>query len=151
MRSANKKHGNVGDIEILKLLDGMEIVEAWDAKYGKLDLRDELEELNEKLRDHSETEIAGFVTDRLPSIKPDTEQRIQELEEMHEVDIDILGFDDWVTQQVDRVGSTPTAIGAFWITAFAECLCQKRRKRAPIDEPCDSWVDALAVYAKSWN
>lgn len=32
MRSANKKHGNVGDIE---LSSDEIIVEAWDAKYGK--------------------------------------------------------------------------------------------------------------------
>ena len=29
MRSANKKHGNIGDIE---LLEDRQIVEAWDAK-----------------------------------------------------------------------------------------------------------------------
>ena len=44
MRSANKKHGNVGDIE---LLEDRQIVEAWDAKYGKSYLRDEIEELSE--------------------------------------------------------------------------------------------------------
>ncbi|PZO56049.1 MAG: hypothetical protein DCF15_09705, partial [Phormidesmis priestleyi] len=32
MRSANKKHRNIGDIE---LLEDRQIVEAWDAKYGK--------------------------------------------------------------------------------------------------------------------
>ena len=46
MRSANKKHGNVGDIELMEL---SVIVEAWDAKYGKPYLRDELEELRDKL------------------------------------------------------------------------------------------------------
>lgn len=44
MRSANKKHGNIGDIE---LLEDRQIVEAWDAKYGKSYLRDEIEELSE--------------------------------------------------------------------------------------------------------
>jgi hypothetical protein len=24
--------------------------------------------------------------------------------------------------------------------AYIECLCQKRRERAPIDEPADQWV-----------
>ena len=36
MRSANKKHGNVGDIELTE--NGI-ITEAWDAKYGKPYLR----------------------------------------------------------------------------------------------------------------
>lgn len=151
MRSANKKHGNVGDIEIVKRLGGMEIIEAWDAKYGKLDLRDELEELNEKLGDHSETEVAGFVTDRAPSLKADVKSRMEELEQMHEVKISILGFDEWVTGQVERIGSKSAAVGALWITAFGECFCQKRRDRAPIDEPCDAWVDALDAYAKAWK
>jgi hypothetical protein len=30
MRSANKKHGNIGDIEIL---EARQIIESWDAKY----------------------------------------------------------------------------------------------------------------------
>ena len=151
MRSANKKHGNVGDIEIVKRLGGIEIIEAWDAKYGKIDLRDELEELNEKLGDHSDMEVAGFVTDQPPSIKPDAKARMEKLEAMHLVKIDIFGFAEWVTKQVERVGSKSTAVGALWITAFGECLCQKRRERAPIDEPCDAWVDAIATYSKSWK
>ena len=36
MRSANKKHGNIGDIE---LMEGHDIIESWDAKYGKSYLR----------------------------------------------------------------------------------------------------------------
>jgi hypothetical protein len=36
MRSANKKHGNIGDIEITTgKRDSLHIVESWDAKYGK--------------------------------------------------------------------------------------------------------------------
>lgn len=42
MRSANKKHGNIGDIEILQ---ARQIIESWDAKYGKSYLRDELSTL----------------------------------------------------------------------------------------------------------
>lgn len=60
MRSANKKHGNVGDIE---LTIGNTIIEAWDAKYGKPYLRDELEELKDKLLLVPDVKIAGFITD----------------------------------------------------------------------------------------
>lgn len=61
MRSANKKHGNVGDIE---LSSDEIIVEAWDAKYGKTYLLDELDELRDKLIDNPGVEVAGFVADR---------------------------------------------------------------------------------------
>lgn len=49
MRSANKKHGNIGDIE---LKEGKIVVESWDAKYGKPYLYEELGELKEKLEEH---------------------------------------------------------------------------------------------------
>ena len=151
MRSANKKHGNVGDIEIVKRLGGLEIVEAWDAKFGKLDLRDELEELNEKLEDHPETEVAGFVVDATPNIKPDIQARLEELEQIHDVKIEIIGFDAWVKKQSARIGPNPSSVGVLWITAFCESLCQKRRERAPIDEPCDAWVDLFIAYAGMWK
>ena len=150
MRSANKKHGNVGDVEIVTRVGGMEIIEAWDAKYGKLDLRDELEELSDKLGDHSETEAAGFVTDRTPVLKPDVVSRGQELEAMHGTSVHLLGFDEWVTRQVERLASS-AGVGSQWVVAFAECLCQKRRSRAPIDEPCDAWVEALTTFAVDWK
>ena len=39
MRSANKKHGNIGDIEVLsRSKSGSYIIQAWDAQYGKSDL-----------------------------------------------------------------------------------------------------------------
>lgn len=64
MRSANKKHGNIGDVEII---DNDQIIESWDAKFGKSYLRDELEELNEKLAMHPLVERAGFV---IPAATP---------------------------------------------------------------------------------
>jgi hypothetical protein len=151
MRSANKKHGNIGDIEILTRRGGMEIMESWDAKFGKLDLRDELEELNEKLLDHSETSIVGFVTDRTPNISADLKSRIEEFEDLHSVSIQILSFDQWIDSQLARAGGDPSVLGKEWVLAFAESLCQLRRDQAPIDEPCDAWVLALGKYASSWR
>ena len=49
MRSANKKHGNIGDIEVTTTEKSLSIIEAWDAKYGKTYFRDELEELRDKI------------------------------------------------------------------------------------------------------
>ncbi len=50
MRTANKKHGNIGDVEVLS---GDLHVEAWDAKYEQPYLSDALDELVEKIHEHN--------------------------------------------------------------------------------------------------
>lgn len=151
MRSANKKHGNIGDIEIIKKAGGLEILETWDAKYGKPYLREELDEVNEKLEDHSETEVVGFVVDSEPNRKAEIEERIREIEMLHGVNVYLQGFEEWVKYQVQRaIGADATALCKQWVLAFAESLCQMRRDLAPIDEPSDAWVTALTEHAKRW-
>ncbi|MEI6415090.1 MAG: hypothetical protein WCP34_12635 [Pseudomonadota bacterium] len=59
MRFANKKHGNIGDIE---LIENGDIVASWDAKYGKSYLREEVEEVCEKISGHDNIQVVGFVT-----------------------------------------------------------------------------------------
>ena len=147
MRSANKKHGNIGDVEILKRPGSLQILEAWDAKYGKPYLREELDELGEKLLEHPETELAGFVVDKEPNLKAEICRRTKELQDTHSVDIRILGFDEWAHEQVKRVELSEKKIAVEWIVAFTESLCQLRRERAPIDEPSDIWVQELREYA----
>lgn len=144
MRSANKKHGNIGDIE---LLENRQIVESWDAKYGKSYLRDEIEELTEKLEVHPAVQRAGFVTsieaERLDELKP----RCQEIEDIYGISLEILNFDQWVERQFERalvdasVSEQELATG--WITAYTESLAQQRRDIAPIDEPCYQWLLTL--------
>ncbi|HEX3720652.1 MAG TPA: hypothetical protein VH595_22100 [Verrucomicrobiae bacterium] len=152
MRSANKKHGNIGDIEVITKTGGLEILEAWDAKYGKPYLRDELDEVNEKLEDHSETEIVGFVVDSEPNLKDEIQTRVTEIEQLHGVKIYIQSFDVWIKSQASRAtGITPSNFAKKWVLAFSESLCQRRRKVAPIDEPSDAWVAALADHAKRWS
>ncbi len=150
MRSANKKHGNIGDIEITARKGGLEIIEAWDAKYGKPYLREELEELNEKLQDHPETRMAGFVVDGSPNLKKEIVERAQEIEQIHDIKIEILGFEEWAHEQSQLAKIGESKLAFKWIMAFAESLCQLRRDRAPIDEPSDVWVDELFRYAKKW-
>lgn len=150
MRSANKKHGNVGDIEITVGGSNLSISESWDAKYGKSYLRDELEELSEKLTDHPETKSAGFVVDRKPNLKSEIMQRLEELEQIHSVKIEIVMFDDWARKQIARTGEDESKVVKNWLMAFAECLCQLRRERAPIDEPSDMWVTELRDFAETW-
>jgi hypothetical protein len=151
MRSANKKHGNVGDIEIVQRVDGLQILEAWDAKYGAAYLRDELEELHEKLNDHEETGVAGFVTDKTPNSKQEIQERIEDLEQLHATQISIVGFLEWVKTQSNRVKTTERKLAKMWMIAFAETICQRRRDRAPIDEPTQDWVKELATHAKDWK
>ena len=150
MRSANKKHGNIGDIEVTIGVGTLEIREAWDAKYGKPYLRDELEELNEKLNDHLETEIVGFVVDQHPILKQEIIDRLYEIEEIHNVEIKILSFEDWIDMQLAQ-SDDKQKLALEWLLALSETLCQRRRDRAPIDEPADAWVTELRTHVQTWN
>ncbi len=143
MRSANKKHGNIGDIEITESEGNMDIIEAWDAKFGKTYLREELEELNDKLAFHPQTTIAGFITDQKPNLKAEINARMQEIEEIHGTEIRIMEFREWVNFQVENYDLDTSKIGAKWLIAIAESICQKRREIAPIDEPTTEWVESF--------
>ncbi|MEH2354556.1 hypothetical protein [Nostoc sp.] len=141
MRSANKKHGNVGDIE---LLEDRQIVEAWDAKYGKSYLRDEIEELSEKLEVHPSVRKAGFVTsletERIDELMP----RFNEIEEIFGISLEIVTFKEWVELQFARTladeAATEQELASTWLIAYTESLAQRRRDIAPIDEPCYQWL-----------
>lgn len=141
MRSANKKHGNVGDIE---LLEDRQIVEAWDAKYGKSYLRDEIEELSEKLEVHPSVRRAGFVTsleaERIDELMP----RCNEIEEIFGISLEIVTFKEWVELQFARTlaeeATTEQELASAWLIAYTESLAQRRRDIAPIDEPCYQWL-----------
>ncbi|MBE9010552.1 hypothetical protein IQ250_10075 [Pseudanabaenaceae cyanobacterium LEGE 13415] len=144
MRSANKKHGNIGDIE---LLENRQIVEAWDAKFGKSYLRDELEELSEKLEVHPAVERAGFVTSDVPERLDELQERCEEIEDIYGITIEILTLQNWVKRQFDRglaEGSvTESGLAMAWLKAYVESLAQYRREVAPIDEPCYQWLMSL--------
>ena len=144
MRSANKKHGNIGDIE---LTDDGKIIESWDAKYGKTYLRDEVEELNDKLESHEAVAEAGFVTSEKPQILPELRERIVEMEELNGVTIRILSLEEWVGEQFQRAANqmetNENELAQHWIIAYVESLAQQRPKQAPIDEPCFQWLSAL--------
>lgn len=147
MRSANKKHGNIADIELMQ--DG-QIIMAWDAKYGKTYLRDELEEIADKLTTHLEAKKVGFVTSGNPERLTELNSRILELEQLYGLELSISSFSDWVTAQykeAESLGIKSSDIASAWLTAYTESLAQKRREVAPIDEPCQLWIsDLLALY-----
>ena len=147
MRSANKKHGNVGDIELTA--DGV-IIESWDAKYGKPYLRDELEELRDKLITHPDVKVAGFVVNCEVDLRSDIERRKNELEDETATTIHLFSFDQWVDYEVNRLTSTQKdQLAHSWLTAIVESFAQKRRDVAPIDEPCDIWVSKLISILNS--
>jgi hypothetical protein len=146
MKSANKKHGNIGDIELLDV-DG-DIIESWDAKYGKSYLRDELEELNDKLFDQDKIRIAGFVTSIPPERLGELEPRMDEIASLLPgLSLSILTLAEWTALQYNRAinGSTASEkeISERWVKAYVESIAQLRREWAPIDEPCVQWLESL--------
>ena len=141
MRSANKKHGNIGDIEVKY---GEFIIESWDSKYGKPYLREELEELYEKLLLHPNVKIAGFVCDDNIDLREDIASRMREISEDTGVDIFIIDYQEWVTRNLDSFSvKTQKKIYKDWLVALTETLAQQRRNIAPIDEPSDEWLNDL--------
>ena len=149
MRSANKKHGNVGDVE---LKQGNMIMESWDAKYGKPYLRDELEELNDKLSHHPNVEIAGFITNSAVDKSVDIMNRVEELSIIHNCEIHLLSFDEWLSMKTDDLDEAKLSILAkHWLIAVVESFGQKRLHIAPIDEPCDEWISDLSQAINDIN
>lgn len=144
MRSANKKHGNIGDIEIVQ---ARQIIESWDAKYGKSYLRDEIEELADKLEAHPTVAVAGFVTSVELERREELMSRCQEIEDEFAISLSILTFRDWIKKQfslaIEEGLVTEAELARGWIVAYTESIAQRRRDIAPIDEPCYQWLTTL--------
>ncbi len=147
MRSANKKHGNVGDIELAE--NGI-IFKAWDAKYGKPYLRDELEELREKLITHPDVKVAGFVCDGNVDLRKDIKERIAEIEDETETDIYLLSFSEWIDFEAHGLNDIQkNSLAHEWLNAVVESFAQRRTDIAPIDEPCDAWLaDLICILSR---
>ena len=149
MRSANKKHGNIGDVE---LMDAGQIIEAWDAKYGKSYLRDELEELHDKLANHSNVVRVGFVTSTEPERLEELDARRKDIEEANGIDLKIMTLEEWVSAQFDQSKQSSISekeLAQRWIKAYVESLAQRRTEMAPIDEPCYQWLEVLKSIFQS--
>lgn len=146
MRSANKKHGNIGDVE---LKDGRVIVEAWDAKYGKPYLRDELEELRDKILTSPGAKLAGFIVDSEVDRRRDVINRAEEISLETGVEIELFSFDEWLAYQTKRIAKSELdKVAARWLIAVVESFAQRRLDIAPIDEPCEAWVSDLIKKLK---
>ncbi len=144
MRSANKKHGNIGDIE---LMENGDIVESWDAKYGKSYLREEVEEVCEKILDHDNIQVVGFVTNIEIQRTNELDKRLEDAMAIHGVKFLIVTFDDWSNMILRRCLSSKMideeTLAQSWLMAYAHTLALKKREIAPIDEPCMEWVKLL--------
>ena len=134
MRSANKKHGNIGDIE---LMENGDIIESWDAKYGKNYLREEIEEICEKIIDHDNIQVVGFVTNVKIQRTSEMDRRLDEAMAIHDVKFLIVTFDEWTSMILSRCISSKMVneetLAKSWLKAYAYTLAQKRREIAPID------------------
>lgn len=138
MRSANKKHGNVGDIE---LKEGKQITEAWDAKYGKSYLYEELGELQDKLEYNPGVIIAGFIVNDTLDLKPEIIEKQEEVSIVTETDIKLFTFRDWVSYKLDYIPvEERDDFARDWLVAVVESFARKRLDVAQIDEPCEGWL-----------
>ena len=141
MRSANKKHGNIGDIE---LREGRVIVESWDAKYGKPYLRDELEELRDKILTAPGVRTAGVVCDSDVDRRSDVTRRANEIADETDVEIQLLSFAEWIDWQTQQLRpQQKRKLADNWLVAVVESFAQRRLDIAPLDEPCDGWLTDL--------
>lgn len=141
MRSANKKHGNIGDIE---LKDGKVIVESWDAKYGKPYLYEELSELKDKLEVNPGVQVAGFVVDSNIMLKPEVIERQNDFSVLTNVQILLFNFNDWLKYQTeDLTSAQKNTLATEWVRAVVETFAHRRCDVAPLDEPCEHWLQDL--------
>jgi len=147
MRSTNKKHGNVADIE---LKDGKVIVEAWDAKFGKPYLYEELSELKDKLESNPGVQTAGFIVDSNLLLKKEVLERQTEYSVLTGVSIQLFEFREWVAFETKDLNSKQKQGLAFeWLKAVVESFSRRRKKQAPIDEPCENWLHDLKIILKN--
>ena len=142
MRSANKKHGNIGDIE---LKEGRNIIEAWDAKFGKPYLYEEIGELREKLETCPGVEIAGFIVNKGADRPADILARLEDARLLTGTEIKLFNFDEWTEFKLQNISMEErNKFGKRWLMATTESFAKRRTKLAPIDEPCDEWLADLA-------
>lgn len=142
MRSADQKHGNVADIEIVDSDDEFHIYEALDGKHGHEPMLREIKDLGPKLEQHPETEYVAFVTTAehvLPNkVKEEQEQLMRE----HDVIIEfetLNQISQRMLQWYEQAGLEPKN----WLVAYVQTLTHQRQEIAPIHEPTPKWVGVL--------
>lgn len=119
------------------------------AKYGKSYLRDELEELRDKILTSPGVKVAGFIVDSEVDRRRDVINRAEEISLETGVEIELFSFDEWVAYQTKRIAKSELdKVAARWLLAVVESFAQRRLDIAPIDEPCEAWVSDLIKKLK---
>ena len=131
----------MGDIE---LKDGKVIVESWDAKFGKPYLYEELSELRDKLESNAGVQVAGFVVDSNLMLKPEVIERQNDFSALTNVEILLFNFNDWLKYQTEDLSPVQkNLLATEWVRAVVETFARRRYDVAPLDEPCENWLQDL--------
>lgn len=142
MRSADKKHGNVADVELADASKNIKI--AFDGKYGKSDLENDLREIEGKLKANPSCEELVYVTRGKKSLTSSEATTVENLEETYDIEIRVESFRQIAEEWLDEYNSD---YAREWIKAYTESLAQRRRDKAPIDEPTIGWLeDLISVF-----
>ena len=128
------------------MTEHQDIKVAIDAKFGKKYLREEIEEIFEKFAHHHAIQDVIFLTDEPALINAEIIERISEIEEMTGVLIEIIDLDSWLKTLIDELIEAGIPVADFnqnWLRHYCEYFGQRDRMMAPIDEPCEAWIDEL--------
>lgn len=113
---------------------------------------EQLEELNEKIVEHPELRLVGFVTSVIPERLEELENRKQDIQTATGVQIEIWTLSEWVHKQFDgaiaQIATSEQAIATAWLVAYGETLALQRLEQAPIEEPCYHWLQTLHALLK---
>lgn len=149
MRSANKKFGNIGDIELLLAPNGQdEIIQAWDAKFGKSYMLEELGELTDKLGNHKNLQEVGFVVDGQPEIRTEIEDKLTEISDIYGVEVKLFSFESWLNYILSNNRVEFDEIAMDWLLSYISYICLKKPDVAPIEEPTEVWLEELIAILK---
>ena len=144
MRTANQKHRNYGDVEVVY---GDFVAESWDAKFDNPYLSDALDVFIEKIRGRDVSELKfGYVL--LPEKKEykDVERKIADIADEYGIEVGVYSFDEWVQEQLARAeeeAASEEDLAIAWLQSYTESLALRREDRAPIDEPTHDWLQSL--------
>lgn len=149
MRKANKKANDIGDVQIIG--ENETIIEAWDCKYAKLDLEQEIKELEDKIASHENLETAGFITDKDIEINDIIKSKISDIEKKSKVNIKILSFREFIDIKTDELCLDKVDIGKEWLKMYSATITRNNIEKAPLDEPNIGWVRCLDETIDKYN
>jgi hypothetical protein len=83
----------------------------------------------------------------LVRLNSEIDKRINELSDLHGIDLKIISYDEWVELMFERCIDSSLideqTLSQEWIKAYVLTLSQRKRAIAPIDEPCMEWIRLL--------